>query len=127
MDDFILLLEDKGQCKKILNKIREFLKNNLNLELNNKSDYYPSYLGIDFCGYKIYETHILLRKRFKKKLNKNIKLWVKLKQEDKFYEFKFKRSFNSYLGHASHSNSYYYLNKIKYILNKLNVTKDSYL
>ena len=62
MDDFILLLNTKEECKDVLNKINLFLKDKLNLELNNRTKYYPNKFGIDFCGYRIYETHILIRK-----------------------------------------------------------------
>ncbi len=112
MDDFILLLKTKDEAQKLYNKIEEFLNKYLNLELNSKSRFYPNYLGVDFCGYKIYETHILLRKRFKKKLNKSINLWIKLKKENKFYDFKFSRSYNSYIGHSVHCNSYHYFARI---------------
>ena len=35
-----------------------------------KSRYYPSNMGVNFCGYRIYETHKLLRERSKKKIKK---------------------------------------------------------
>ena len=112
MDDFILLLETKEECIKLLSEIDCFVNSKLNLKLNNKSRYYKSSNGIDFCGYRIYETHILLRKRFKNKVNKNIKLWKKLKNENKFCNKKFTLSYNSLKAHASHSNSYNYFKKI---------------
>lgn len=112
MDDFIILLPTKEDAKKIMTNISLFLKEYLNLSLNSKSKYFPNYCGIDFCGYRIFETHILLRKRFKKKIKKSVKLWHMLKVKNKFYEKKFLMSLNSYRGHASHSNSYYFMKKI---------------
>ena len=123
MDDFILLLKDKNEAKRMYSIIEKFLNTNLNLTLNSKSRYFPNHFGIDICGYRIYETHILLRKRFKKKLNKNIKVWFKLKNQNKFYLQKFYKTINSYQGHASHCNSYHYMNKITEIIKDLYIKK----
>ena len=113
MDDFILLLENKEQAKELKNKINDFIVNKLNLSLNNKSKYYKSKLGIDFCGYRIFETHILLRKRFKNKFRKNIKLWNKLIDKNKLNKKRMEMSLNSFLAHSSHSSNYDYINKMK--------------
>ena len=112
MDDFIILLDSKNECKDVINKIKIFLKLNLHLELNKKSRYYPNKLGIDFCGYKIFETHRLLRKRSKKKIKKKIKVWNYLKMEERLDSHKMLLCWNSWIGHANHSNSYNFINKI---------------
>ncbi len=112
MDDFILLVKDRKEARRLLEDIDNFLQKNLRLELNHKSRYYPHFQGIDFCGYRIYETHILLRKRFKKKVNKNLKLWKKLKSENKLYRKKYILSLNSFKGHASHANSHNFINEL---------------
>jgi len=126
MDDFILLLNNKDEAKIILNKISLFLKYNLNLSLNKKSKYYPSRYGIDFCGYRIYETHIILRKRFKKKIKKSINVWKYLKNKNVLDYKKMRLSWNSYLGHASHANAYNFINKEVNLLNKLNLNNECY-
>lgn len=118
MDDFVLLLRDNEEAKYYYNLIENYIINNLNLELNNKSGYFKSSKGINFCGYRIFETHILLRNRFKNKVNKSIKKWNYLFFNNKLYVDKFLLSWNSYKGHASHANSFNYINnkrkKIKY-------------
>ncbi len=120
MDDFILLVKTKKEARNLKNEISNFLEKHLALELNAKSKFFPNTHGIDFCGYRIYETHILLRKRFKRKIKKHIKLWVKLKNDNKFFYNKFVLSYNSFKGHAKHCNSYYFMKKIdKIIENKL--------
>ncbi len=121
MDDFILLIPTKERAKFLMDKINDFVNVRLNLELNAKSKYFPSHQGIDFCGYHIFETHILLRKRFKKKFKKSIKVWRMLKDQDKLYYRKFLMSYNSYRGHASHSNSYHFLQKMEKIVNELDI------
>jgi hypothetical protein len=46
----------------------------LRLTLNPKSSYQPWQRGVDFCGYRIWPTHILPRKR-------NVKRWrLRLRQ-----------------------------------------------
>lgn len=112
MDDQIFLLKDKEEAKRILELVKTFIESELNLSLNCKSKYFPRYKGIDFCGYVIFDTYILLRKRFKNKFNRNIKLWKKLKENNRLYETRFLLSYNSFLGHASHSDSYNYIKKI---------------
>lgn len=106
MDDFILLLKDKETCKYLKNKIEYFIEDNLNLSFNNKSRYYPSNLGIDFCGYKIFETHKLIRKRSKKKIKKNIKTWNKLYLIGKLDKRKMILCWNSWRGYARCANIY---------------------
>lgn len=113
MDDFILLVSSKEQAKKLKEEIINFITSNLHLELNKKSKYFPNTLGIDFCGYRIYETHILLRKRFKKKLKKNILLWNQLKKKNKLNQKRMELSWNSFKAHSSHANSYHYMQKME--------------
>lgn len=111
MDDFILLLKTKEEAKKYLVLLEKFVLEHLNLEFNSKSIYFKSNRGLDFCGYRIYETHILLRKRFKNKVNKSLKKWKYLFKNKKLYLEKYHMSWNSYKGHASHANSYNYIVK----------------
>lgn len=117
MDDFILILKNKQECIYIKKQIETFLKSKLKLELNDKSRYYPSKIGVNFCGYRIFPTHRLLRTSSKKKINKNIKKWnyqYKNKKLDINYA---NQSLNSWLAHASHSNSFFLTKKI---INKCN-------
>ncbi len=119
MDDFIFLVETKEEAIKILEHVSLFLRDNLKLELNSKSSYFKNKKGINFCGYRIFETHILLRKRFKKKTVKNVKLWKKLKRDNRLNYKKFLLSFNSFKGHASHANSYNYIKKLEDKVNEV--------
>lgn len=106
MDDFVLLLPSKKDCIEIKNKIEIFLKNTLKLELNDKSRYYPYKMGVNFCGYRIFTTHKLLRLSSKKKIKKNIKKWNLLYKNNNLNLFLTMQQLNSWLGHASHCNSY---------------------
>ena len=106
MDDFILLLKTKEDCKVIKNKIEIFLNDTLDLELNDKSRYYPYKMGVNFCGYRIFTTHRLLRLSSKKKIKKNVKSWNKKYKKHCLDIPNTMQSLNSWIGHSSHCNSF---------------------
>lgn len=114
MDDFVILVEDKSSARDVFVKIDEFVKVNLKLDLNKKSKFFPNKLGVDFLGYKVYETHKLLRKRSKIKMKKKVKLYKKGYISD----IDMIRSLNSWYGHIKHCNSYNLKCKIEKMLNK---------
>lgn len=109
---FIFLLPTKKSCIEIKNKIQKFLTNELHLSLNNKSKYYPYKMGVNFCGYRIFTTHRLLRVSSKKKIKKNIKTWNICYKKNELNTSLALQSLNSWLGHSSHCNSYKLQQKI---------------
>ena len=99
VDDFIILGDRK--IVYALPKIKEFLKKELDLKLSDKKVVFQSTkVGIDFLGYYIKPSHILVRKniisRFKNKLRYSKSIDIK----------KLLATINSYFGHFSHANSY---------------------
>lgn len=112
MDDFILLLDTKENCITIKKIIQAFLFNTLHLRLNKKSKYYPCKTGVDFCGYRIFTTHRLLRKSSKKTIKAKIKKWNYLYKKDKLNIESTITSINSWIGHSCHCNSYNLQNKM---------------
>lgn len=125
MDDFVILLKTKNECIQVKKLIEKFLSKKLQLSLNDKSKYYPYKMGVNFCGYRIFTTHKLLRLNSKKKIQKNVKLWNKLYYSNKLDFHATMQSLNSWLGHSSHCNSYNLQSKI---LEKCNfiVTNETY-
>ena len=101
-------------------KIENFLAENLKLELNDKSRYYPVKMGVNFCGYRIFTTHRLLRVNSKKKIKKKVKSWNKKYHNNSLNLEKTMQRLNSWLGHSSHCNSYKLqqkvLNKCEFLL-----------
>lgn len=73
LDDSILLVKTKKEAKRCLEKIKKFIKNNLELELNEKTQIFKSKQGVNFCGYKINEYRLKIRDRGKRKLKNKIK------------------------------------------------------
>ncbi len=64
VDDFVILHSSKSQLKIWKQKINEFLKNKLSLELHpDKSRIISLSKGIDFVGFRNYYYFKLLRKR----------------------------------------------------------------
>lgn len=106
MDDFIILEQDRNKAKILLKEIGHFVDVHLKLQLNYKSRYYPNKMGVNFCGYRIFETHLLLRNRSKKIIKKNIKCWNRLYIERRLDYHKMLLCWNSWVGHAKHANSY---------------------
>ena len=58
MDDSVALLKSKEEAILALEKIRKFLKENLHLELNSKTQIFKSSQGVNYCGYKINEYRL---------------------------------------------------------------------
>ncbi|MFA5232269.1 MAG: reverse transcriptase/maturase family protein [Candidatus Paceibacterota bacterium] len=74
MDDF-LVLGDKKELRCLKEKIKNYLRPNLKLELHpKKANIFPLFKGVDFLGYVAFKNHVLLRKstvkRFLKKMKK---------------------------------------------------------
>ena len=62
MDDFVLIAPDKTTAACWLDVIADELAA-LGLRLNPQSGYWPLKRGVDFCGYRIWTTHIRPRRR----------------------------------------------------------------
>lgn len=82
-DDMVILSDSKEQLWGWFYKIKSYLKEELNLEIKDNYQVFPvEDRGIDWCGYKHYHTHTLIRKSIKRKYikNKNKKThwgWIK--------------------------------------------------
>ena len=73
LDDSIVIVKTKKEAKETLEKIKIFLRNNLELELNSKTQIFKNKQGVNFCGYKINEYRMKIRDRGKKKIKHKIK------------------------------------------------------
>lgn len=112
VDDFVLLLEDRNQCRVILEEIKEFLDKNLGLKLNKKTNYFRNSQGVNFCGYKIFKTHIMLKKENKKKIKNKIKNWNKLYHKKELDLRETTLKLNSWIGHAQNADTFFLVNKM---------------
>lgn len=112
MDDFIILAKTKNECILLKQQIENFLATKLHLSLNDKSRIYPYKMGVNFCGYRIFTTHKLLRTNSKKKIKRQVKHWNKLYHKNNLNIHNTMQSINSWLGHSKHCNSYNLQKKI---------------
>lgn len=72
MDDFVVILPNKAEAARVMQALTE-TANSLGLSMNPKTAIHPWQRGVDFCGYRIWPTHILPRKRNIKRARKSFK------------------------------------------------------
>lgn len=63
MDDFVIIGKGKHELRETLCGISAFLSMDRSLALNHRTGIWPAKHGIDFCGYRIWPTHVKPRKR----------------------------------------------------------------
>ena len=61
-----------------IEKIKKFLRDNLELELNEKTQIFKNKQGVNFCGYKINPYRLKIRDKGKRKLKEKVKQLKKL-------------------------------------------------
>lgn len=66
LDDGIIFVKTKKEAKEALEKIQKYLKENLGLELNKKTQIFKSKQEVNFCGYKINEYRLKIRDKGKR-------------------------------------------------------------
>lgn len=118
MDDIVIFDKDKQKLHILLNKIKQYLYNNLKLELKSNYQIFPTFIrGVDFVGYRHFGDFKLLRKSTCKNF-KNKMLKIKNKQDVTYKDF---CCFYSYKGWLEFCNSYrLYLKYCTPIENKIN-------
>ena len=114
MDDTVILVKTKKEAKEILNKIEKFLKENLNLSLNKKTQIFKSKQGINFCGYKINEYRLKIRTRGKKSLKDKVKKLEKQIQKGRMTTNDAYKYLSGHLGYIQIANVKTLENKLFY-------------
>ena len=101
-DDFVVLSDNKKYLENILVKMKEFLENNLNLQMHPDKVFIKTiYSGVDFLGWIHFPDHRILRTSTKRRMYKRIE-----EMERKI------ETIQSYLGLLSHGNTYKLRQKI---------------
>lgn len=106
MDDFVIIDPDKSRLWDLLSDIDDYLQHRLRLNLNPKTDIFPTNRGIDFCGYRVWSTHILPRKRIMKRARKSLKRMAILCSAGLLSVADFRERLMSFLGYAKHCSSW---------------------
>jgi uncharacterized protein (DUF2164 family) len=98
-DDMIFLSKSKSDLHKLLDEIKIYLKNNLDLELkDNYQIFNVNDRGIDFLGYRSFRTYTILRKSIYKKFRKKMLKISKLYKQYHNLTYSQVCTANSYLG-----------------------------
>lgn len=108
----ILLLKTKEEAIEKLEKIKEFLENNLALKLNNKTQIFKNKQGVNFCGYKINEYRLKIRDRGKRKLKEKVRNLTRKVKEGKITSKEAKKYLCGHLGYLKIANTYNIENKL---------------
>jgi retron-type reverse transcriptase len=112
MDDFIVVHHDKGHLREVKTCIEEYLRDELCLMTNGKTQIFPVSIrhgrALDFLGYKIWPTHRKLRKDSVRKVRRKLLRYRagKVSAENVI------KSIKSWIGHASHADSYWLRQKL---------------
>ncbi|MDO8430369.1 MAG: RNA-directed DNA polymerase [Candidatus Taylorbacteria bacterium] len=106
-DDFLIISENLEYLKGLINKLRLFLREELQLEMHPKKVSIMKYdQGIDFLGYVIFPYHVLLRRKTWKRIIRNIKNKIYSYKQGMVSEESLKQTLQSYLGVLSHAHAY---------------------
>ena len=117
LDDSIVIVKTKQEAKQALHQIQKFLRENLKLELNKKTQIFKSKQGVNFCGYKINEYRLKIRDKGKRKLKKKV---TKLKQQIKQGKITIKEAKKYLAGHMG----YIKIANVKNLTDKIFYTDD---
>jgi hypothetical protein len=106
MDDFVIIHNDKNFLHTLWKDIEAFLAEKLLLKLNPKTTIYPGKHGIDFCGYRIWPSHIKPRKSTVKRAKKRLKKFSKIYKDNPHILEHAKMSIMSFFGYIKHCSGY---------------------
>lgn len=106
MDDILVLYWGKPYLWQVKQKIQQFLEERLRLVLNDKTAVRTIARGIEWVGYRVWPTHIKLRKSTAKRMKARLKyLQGTYAAGEAFWE-EINASVQSYMGLLGHCNSY---------------------
>ena len=100
-DDIVILSNNKPHLHELLFEIKNYLKDNLKLEVKGNYQVFPvEARSIDFVGYRFYHTHTLIRKSIKKSFARAI------------FKNKSHATIAAYKGWTKHANTKHLLKKL---------------
>jgi len=107
VDDILILEEDKKRLIDYIKPIEDFLKKNLGLEIKrSKTTLQPVCRGINFLGYFVKPTHILVRQKVVKRLKKKLMFYTESSNINRIELKNVLARINSYYGHFCHVSSF---------------------
>lgn len=112
VDDFVLVHRDRNQLVAWRSAIEHFLSEHLRLALKPDDKLKPLGAGVDFLGYVVYPTHLVVRRRVIAHAREKLDRWARehvtgdcvIATEREREELR--STCSSYAGHFSHANSW---------------------
>lgn len=105
MDDFIVVLPNKLEAARVMRALEKVV-NSLGLSLNPKTAIHPWQRGLDFCGYRIWPTHILPRKRNMKRAKTSFRVLANKYRHGIVDIRHVRQRVTSFLAYAKHCNAH---------------------
>jgi retron-type reverse transcriptase len=102
MDDFIIIHHDKEYLWELLGKIEHYIHKKLKMHLNPKTGIFPGRHGIDFCGYRVWPSHIKPRKSTIKRAKRRLRKMVFMYKTNPQSLAHARASIMSFLGYIKH-------------------------
>ena len=105
MDDIIILSDSKEQLHRWKDAIEQFLRDELELELNRKTTIRPITVGVDFVGFRIWTTHRRLKRSTARKILRRFSGMCDLLTQGEISRERFDRVTASWAGTMSHGDT----------------------
>lgn len=124
MDDMVILHHDKQHLWSIKREVEGFLVNNLHLDLNSKTTVRSVNQGVEWVGYRVWPTHIKLRKSTAQKMRKRLRYLRHACACGHATLTDLNASWQSYRGMLKHCNSYRLERKLADEMNDMLVNQE---
>ena len=118
MDDVIILHNSKKHLERVKNQIANFLESELHLNLNNKTCIRPVSMGAEFVGFRVWATHVKLRRKTARKMVKRLEYVFAAYAAGEIDREGMERTVASYKGALKHFNSHGMAQKLNEIYKK---------
>lgn len=107
MDDLVIFGETKEELHLLLEEIKIYLNDVLNLKLKDNYQIFPTYVrGVDFLGYRFFMNYVLLRKSTCKQMKRKLIKIQKKVSAGNMINYSEWCCINSYEGWLMHCDSY---------------------
>lgn len=111
MDDWVAIVETKTEAREALDSMKAHLRDELRLEVNNKTQIAPLGNGINFLGFRLYLTDTgkvikKVRQSTKERTRRKLASFEKQYRHGLITREKIEKSYVSSRGHMEHGNCY---------------------
>jgi retron-type reverse transcriptase len=120
MDDIVIVCPSKATAWQRLEQLQAALERR-GLSLNPKTQVRPASAGVDWCGYRIWATHILPRKRNIKRFKRRLKILQHRYAKGTASLDEVQQHLHAFLAYAKHCDSW---NTVNHLVDQLTLKRD---